>query len=590
MDMKALIEDVVFRNPTELSKTKVTIRRYLLIASCLMVHFPSYVYDLDGIFSDYIVFNNLTDLEDKDFDQISAYDFQIISLPLRSVLPDFFFNEVKYSEYSHYVEALELAKNRLEMIFQASIKYNREHGLLTFVCNFFVPQQNNMGRLLPKYTLRNRAFFIEKLNEHLSHLMQNNSNMYMLDADGIGATYGKRYFQDEYVWSDNHGSLLNDSEYRLDQARLEPVQPPSILYGVEDRPHKFLGLLWAEIISMYKTARGIDAVKMVIFDIDDTLWRGVMAEADSISPNAMEGWPLGLIDAIRALRDRGIILALASKNDEKIVESIWSKLIGPRLPITDFAIRKISWSPKVEGVAEILATANLLPQNVAFVDDNPVEREQVSLAFPDIRVIPANPYTLKRILIWSSETQVPYITDESAARNKLMSSQAEREAVRKTMSREEFLASLSINISYNYITSDIEASLLRALELLNKTNQFNTTGRRWSLEEIKHFLINGNRILTWTVSDRFSEYGLVGVALLSSASIEQMVMSCRVFGLEVETLVLQKIEKAFIESGSSNISARFVVTDKNGPCQQLFPSSGYSINELGFEKSLINLV
>ncbi len=168
---------------------------------------------------------------------------------------------------------------------------------------------------------------------------------------------------------------------------------------------------------MYRSLRRFDEVKMVCVDLDDTLWRGVLAEMEvdhiDIDP-AVEGWPLGIVEVLLTLRRRGIILALVSKNSLDCIRAPWDKVFSSRLKLDDFAILKVSWNSKAIGIREAIEEAGLLPRNVVFLDDNPTERAAVSDAFADRRVIGSSHYYWKRILMWSAETQGAAITAESS--------------------------------------------------------------------------------------------------------------------------------------------------------------------------------
>ncbi len=176
--------------------------------------------------------------------------------------------------------------------------------------------------------------------------------------------------------------------------RLEPLEPVSAQFDI--RVDQFRQAVWIELMAMYRTVRALDQVKLIIVDLDDTLWRGIVAEEGDVADEIIEGWPMGLIEALQFLKKRGVLLAICSKNDESKIEKRWAPVLGGRLRLDDFVVRKINWRPKADNVEEILEEVNLLSRNVVFVDDNPREREEVHGAFPDIRVLGAQPYHLKR--------------------------------------------------------------------------------------------------------------------------------------------------------------------------------------------------
>jgi FkbH-like protein len=235
-----------------------------------------------------------------------------------------------------------------------------------------------------------------------------------------------------------------------------------------------------------------------------------------------------------------------------------------RLDLEDFAIRKINWRPKSENFEEILREANLLPGNIVYIDDNPVERALIKAAFPGVRVLGSNPLIWRRILLWSAETQVSTITAESAARTDMVRAQVERELQRRRFTREDFLISLGVQVTLREIGGRAQPGFTRALELINKSNQFNTTGRRWTELEFVAALASGMRCFIFEVTDKFTSYGIVGVALWRGAHIAQFVMSCRVVGLEVEIAVIAGLLRVIMsEIPVQVVTAELVETELN---------------------------
>ena len=322
------------------------------------------------------------------------------------------------------------------------MRYNRETGLLTFVAGFLVPQQNPMGRMLPREDPRNLVFVVESLNRNLAALAASCHNSYYVDFDQIASGLGKQFIQDDSITSSSHGSFLSDWSVMGDRDRLEPLEPVSTHFDI--RADQFRQAVWTELLAMYRTVRAVDQVKLVIIDLDDTLWRGIIAEETDIADEMIEGWPMGLIEALQFLKKRGILLAICSKNDESKIEKMWAPIMGGRLRLADFVVRKINWRPKADNVEEILEELNLLSGNAVFVDDNPREREEIRAAFPNIRILGAEPYQLKRVLLWSSETQVAFVSGESSRRTEMVQGQISRERERTKLSRKDFLSDLGL--------------------------------------------------------------------------------------------------------------------------------------------------
>jgi FkbH-like protein len=240
-------------------------------------------------------------------------------------------------------------------------------------------------------------------------------------------------------------------------------------------------------------------------------------------------------------------------------------------------------------VAEVIQQVNVRPSSVVFIDDNPVEREAVKQAFPEIRVLGDELYTIRRALLWSSETQVPVISAESAQRTKMVQAQIDRESARSRLSKEEFLASLNVKISGHVIKDVDDPRFNRSFELLNKTNQFNTTGKRWRFEEISSMLAEGNFLYAVEVSDKYTAYGLVALAVCIGSTIAQFVMSCRVIGLGVEIKSLNELCDLFQGGGATDVTAISVATEENHLSRDLFERSAFTNFGDHWKKQLLHV-
>lgn len=586
MDVK--IPDETYRSPQDLAVTPTPLSRVIVVGSCLASSWPNvFKAAKPGCPCDFFLFNNATQLPKDPPHPAEEYDFQIIQLPLRSVLPDnLHFQSLgkDINDVAAYEQLFAEAKQRLLQFLTAALRWNKDHGILSFVCNFILPQQNPMGRLLPRYDLRNFVYFVEQLNQVLAEELNHYKNAYMFDMDQVIATYGRRQFQDDVLVHVNHGAALSNSDFIHDQNRLERLVEANKIYPT--RLQSYTQYMWAEMLAMYRTVRQIDMVKLVVVDIDDTLWRGIAAEGAEPSETTLVGWPLGVIEALHYLKRRGILLAIVSKNDESRIKSLWDKILARKLKLEDFVTRKINWRPKAENFEEILRETNLLPKNVLFIDDNPVERESIRKSFPGVRVLGPNPYVWRRILLWSAETQVANITSESAARTGMVQAQIERETQRQQLSREDFLASLSLAITLRPLDGIEHPGFPRALELINKTNQFNTNGKRWTQAECAKAFASGTRFYVFEVKDRFTAYGIVGVVILKDAHIMQFVMSCRVAGMDVEIAVIAEILRLLSKDKAKSVDADLVDTELNMLCRDFYRRCGFETVDGVWQRSL----
>ena len=379
----------------------------------------------------------------------------------------------------------------------------------------------------------------------------------------------------------NHGSLISDFDKPHDQSRIEKSGSMEDIFN--PRVDQLLQAGWREIAAMYSSIRQHDSVKMVVIDLDDTLWRGVIADTDVHAMPTREGWPVAFWEALLILKRRGIFLGIISKNEETRVREVWPAIMGKAGPAwEDFAAYRINWLPKSKNMADILAAVNLLPNSVVYIDDNPANRAEMKEAFPAIRVLGGTPALWRHILLWAPETQSAAITDESVARTQMIQAQIAREEERKTLSAEEFLASLGVKMSIFSVKSADHPRFPRVIELINKTNQFNTTGRRWSQEECLVAFSNGVDFLAFEVSDRFSDYGLVGVLIVDQSGIQQFVMSCRIMGLDAEYAAIAYVAQALRRKGAKTMFGAMIDTERNLPCRDIYRRSGFMSCEGGW--------
>jgi FkbH-like protein len=565
------IRDSCFRVP-RLREAKIP-NKILVTGSCLT---ESWVHTLRSLHPNveirYIIFNNASDLEDIEKSILNEFKFQVAQIPIRSIVPDSILiskmgNATEEEANSIFSECVE----RLKLNFDKVMKYNHELGLPVSILNFAVPQINPLGLMFPRYSLSNFVHFVEQLNVELAKMAMNEVNVTVIDFDSICSSLGKRYVLDDLTSFSNHGSFLGGS-FTSDDIALSPYGVIADIFSPKVK--EVVEAIFNECVQCNEIAGSTDKIKLVIFDLDGTLWRGVPAEMEQLIPahRLSEGWPLGMVEAAAFLKKRGVLLAIASKNSRENVDLIWNYVYGAKFPMSNFAVVKVSWESKALAVEEILRETNLLPGNCLFVDDNPVERGLIKEAFPKIEVIDGPISTWRRALLWGAELQVPSITAESAKRTESIRAIAKRDEIKARVSKEEYLKSIDVKIDISIVETTHDFAFSRIFELLNKTNQFNSTGVRWSRNELDKFFAEGGVIVAATVSDKYTEYGLTGMFLCNGSCCVQMILSCRIFGLGVE----QALFSRFIElSGdASSRTVAFASTEKNGPCATFLRSLG----------------
>jgi FkbH-like protein len=559
-----------YRTPIDLQVTPDPELRFLVIGACLAEALPLIGPMINpGFKGDFILMNQFDQAVDLSSAAAAQYDFQIVHLPLRSILGSAYFQLP--DDGTRHEEFLEQTQDQLARYLTNALKLNGERKLATYVLGLFVPQQNPLGRFPPRYDLRNIMHFIERLNMFVAAEIAKRDNVFFVDIDQISSSIGKKFCQDDMVWSFTHGTTLSNGDQDHDANRIEPPAPMQQYYS--ERWLEFFQALFHEIIAMHRTLKQQDAVKLVAIDLDDTLWRGVAAEG---SLGVLEGWPIGWIEALLYLKKRGILLATISKNDERFVRDNWNNIVQGLISLDDFSVHKINFRSKAENLAEILDEVNLRPHNVVMVDDNPIERAAIVARLPGVRVLGRELYYLKRILLWAPESQRRAITQESVRKTQMMHAQLQRETARKSLSQEDFLRTLCLRLTISVVRGTSDLHMTRTLELFNKTNQFNTTGERYTLEQCHQYLLEGRRLYVATVQDRFTQYGLVVAAWVRQNCIDHLVMSCRVFGLGVEDALLATIAHQLRSDGATLMFGRLQPTDANALSRQLYPRHGFT--------------
>ena len=559
-----------YRTPIDLQVTPDAPARFLVVGACLAQAFPDVATMMNpGYKGDFILLNNFDAFPELPPEQVEQYDFQIVHLPLRTILGSAYFRLP--DDPARHEEFLRQTQDYLARYLAGVVKLNTGRKLLTFVLGFMVPQQNPLGRFQPRYDLRNVMHFIERLNGFLAGEVARLENAHFVDVDQISATVGKKYCQDDMVWSFTHGTTLSDGDHDHDLNRIEP--PVSMQQHYTARWLEFIEALLHEIFAMHRTLKQRDAVKLVAVDLDDTLWRGVAAEG---TLGVLEGWPMGFMETLLILKKRGVLLAIVSKNDESFIRSNWDRIVQGQIALEDFAVHKINFRTKAENLAEILREVNLRPQNAVLVDDNPVERAAVQTRLPGVRVLGSQLYYLKRILLWSAETQSPAITAESTRKTEMVHGQLQRESARKMLSQEEFLQTLELRVSVSVLRHTRDVRLSRALELFNKTNQFNTTGERYTLEQFHQFFTAGRELYVIEAQDRFTQYGLIGAAWLDGNCLSHMVRSCRALGLGIEDALLAGIATRLGRQNASRMVGILRATEANTACRTFYSRNGFA--------------
>ncbi len=324
--------------------------------------------------------------------------------------------------------------------------------------------------------------------------------------------------------------------------------------------------------------------KVLILDLDNTLWGGLAGEND-ITPIILSEEKTGLAyknfqRMIFWMKEQGVILCIVSKNNESDALDIIRNHPHMVLRENDFSAQRINWKPKHENIMEIAGELNLGLDSFVFVDDNPAERKLVQEFLPSVTVPEFDPkaenLTSAMESIYHEYFEKPVVTVEDKNKTEQYhANQMRRELKDKAVDFDSYLESLDISL----IRVDPKKNEARFVQLMNKTNQFNLTTKRFSEDEAAGILNDVSKeVFMYRVTDCFGDNGIVSVSIVDYAekpTVIEFVMSCRVMGRQIENAVIEEMEKAAKRKGYEVLDGLYKATDKNKPVASLYSSLGY---------------
>ena len=359
------------------------------------------------------------------------------------------------------------------------------------------------------------------------------------------------------------------------QAKMEIAPQAAPLYGD----------LAARIVA---AQRGLSK-KCLVLDLDNTLWGGVIGDDGLEGIVLGEGSALGeaylaLQRYVLQLKARGIIIAICSKNDPAIAETVFRDHPEMVLRRPDIAVFVANWNDKAENLKAIAERLNIGLDSLVFVDDNPVERARIRESFPMVAVpeLPEDAALVVRCLADAGYFEAVSFTRDDQQRAGQYAANAEREALLgSSESMGDFLRGLRMSVVFGSVTT---VDLARVTQLINKTNQFNPTTRRYTAEELAAIAAAPEVVtLKFRLLDRFGDNGLISVLILRPElgqadvlEIESWVMSCRVFGRDLEFEAMNIAVEIARRRGARAFRANYIPTAKNGVISNLYPSLGFT--------------
>jgi FkbH-like protein len=432
--------------------------------------------------------------------------------------------------------------------------FRQQSSAALIVHNLEQPIQPAMG-LLDAQREASQSETIRHINSELLRSASSWPGVYVLDYDALVARHGRLRWHDERKWLTARMPVAADQLIHLSREWL-----------------RFLAPLTGKV------------AKALVVDLDNTLWGGVIGEDGMTGIKLGPEYPGAAYQALqRALLDltrKGILLAISSKNNpDDALEALQSHP-GMLLRPKDFAALSIGWNDKSQGLRQIASELNIGLESLAFLDDNPVEREQIRASLPEVMVIelPEDPLQYAATLRTCPALERLTLSSEDQQRTAMYAEQKERAQAEQTFqSKEDFYRFLQQEAEISSVTP---ATLSRIAQLTQKTNQFNLTTHRYSEQQISEMAGKPDwQVLAIRIRDRFGDHGLVGVAICHEhdqvCEIDTFLLSCRVIGRTVETALLSYLATKAAARGCRRLVGRFLPTRKNAPAREFYPLHGF---------------
>jgi FkbH-like protein len=463
-------------------------------------------------------------------------------------------------------EATQPAAKRVVRGYEQLIGSFRKHSQAALIVHSLERPASPSFGVLDDQSDAGQSGLIRQVNHELRRIASEFHGVYLLDYDALVARYGSEHWHDERKWL---------------MARL----PIAAGYLVQ------MARQWIRFIVPLSGR----AAKVLVVDLDNTLWGGVIGEDGMLGIKVGPEYPGAAYQALqRALLDlsrKGILLAVCSKNNLDDAMEPLEKHPGMLVHAKHFAALRINWTDKAQNLREIAQELNVGVDTLAFLDDNPFEREQIRSALPDITVIdlPDNPLEYASTVRNCAAFERLTLSSEDQQRTEMYAAQKELAGAEQSFqSREDFFRYLEQEAELETVS---DLNLARVAQLTQKTNQFNLTTRRYSEAQIAEMAKQPDwHIFSIRVRDRFGDHGLVGVAIArdqgEQCEVDTFLLSCRVIGRTVETALLAHLAQSAAQRGRKQLVGWFLPTKKNGPARHFYEQHGFERKESNDKGSL----
>jgi FkbH-like protein len=405
--------------------------------------------------------------------------------------------------------------------------------------------------------------FYFDLNLELLRHFKKEPRLYLFDLDNLAGRCGKQ--------------MVND---------------PKMYYLAKmEWSGKFIPFVAEEIVSFIRAIKNLTK-KCLVLDLDNTLWGGVLGEEGPMGIKISKDDPEGeayydFQRKILTIKNRGILLAVCSKNNPGDVAEVFERRTDMPLQKTDFAAIETNWDPKHQNLARIAQSLNIGTDSLVFLDDNPAECLLIKQMMPEVKTVqlPKDPAKLADLIdsLWDFEKAT--ITKEDVAKSAQYQQNIQRQEQKQRFGDlRAYLESLETEI---VIRPAQEKDLERVVQLFTKTNQFNVTTIRYNLGHIQKFVSkSGFDLSIVEARDQFGVLGTIGLYLLEKQKakkqrLDSFILSCRAMGRGIESAIMNHIKNRHLKKNKKDtvLEALYIPTPKNKPVENFFEEQGFEVSE-----------
>ena len=390
--------------------------------------------------------------------------------------------------------------------------------------------------------------------QFLQEYAETGSNVYVFDLADTIAEIGRRQFYSNKMW------YLSSMPYSREG-----------LNAVAREIDRALGAAFSK------------RKKIIALDLDNTLWGGVIGE-DGVEGIELSDHKEGqryydFQKQLLEMKNRGIVLAVVSKNNLEDAEAAIQGHPAMLLCDDDFVSRKINWDNKALNIRAMESELNLTEGGFIFIDDNPVERETVKGECPEI-LVPDFPDDTTQLLafaedLWFDHCRPLQVLGEDLKKTQMYQNEAKRkQMMSESLNLDDYIEKLEMVADIHRMR---ELEKERVVQLINKTNQFNVTTKRYTKAEVEEIAADeNNAIFVVYSSDKYGDSGLISVIILRGSEtevhIDTFLMSCRVMGRKLEDVIINKLA---VKYAGKKMVGEFIPTAKNAPVKELYDKLGF---------------